>query len=92
LAKDQDGHPLHVVPVPMPSPLYFEGQRLPASYVNFYVANESVLVPTFNDVHDRRALEVLSQAFPDRRVVGIHSVDLVWGLGAIHCMTQQEPG
>ncbi|MFL5415116.1 MAG: agmatine/peptidylarginine deiminase [Myxococcales bacterium] len=92
LAKDQDGHPLHVVPLPMPSPLYFEGQRLPASYVNFYVANEAVLVPTFNDVHDRRALEVLAQAFPDRRVVGIHSVDLVWGLGAIHCMTQQEPG
>jgi len=91
LAKDQDGHPLHVVPLPMPSPLYFEGQRLAASYANFYVGNEVVLVPTFNDAHDRRALEVLGQAFPDRRVVGIHSVDLVWGLGAVHCMTQQEP-
>jgi agmatine deiminase len=92
LSKDQDGHPLHVVPLPMPAPLFLDGQRLPASYANFYVANESVLVPTFNDANDRRALDVVAQAFPDRRVVGIHSVDLVLGLGAIHCMTQQEPG
>jgi agmatine deiminase len=91
LAKDQDGHPLHVVPLPMPAPLYFEGQRLPASYANFYVGNEVVLVPTFNDANDRRALEVLGQAFPGHRIVGIHSVDLVWGLGTIHCITQQEP-
>jgi agmatine deiminase len=92
LSKDQDGHPLHVVPLPMPAPLFLEGQRLPASYANFYVGNESVLVPTFNDANDRRALDTIAQAFPDRRVVGIHAVDLVWGLGTIHCMTQQEPG
>jgi agmatine deiminase len=89
---DQDGRQLRVVTLPMPSALWHDGQRLPASYANFYVGNEVVLVPTFNDAHDRRALEVLAQAFPDRRPVGIHSVDLVWGLGAVHCMTQQEPG
>jgi len=88
---DQDGNPLHVVPLPMPAPLHFAGQRLPASYANFYIGNEAVLVPTFNDVRDRQALETLAALFPTRRVVGIHAVDLVWGLGTIHCMTQQEP-
>jgi agmatine deiminase len=88
---DQDGAPLRVVPLPMPSPVHFAGQRLPASYANFYVGNEVVLVPTFNDPRDRRALEVLAAHFPDRRVVGIHAVDLVLGLGTLHCMTQQEP-
>jgi len=75
----------------MPSPVYFAGQRLPASYANFYIGNEAVLVPTFNDPRDRRALEVLGGLFPHRRVVGIHAVDLVLGLGTLHCMTQQEP-
>ena len=75
----------------MPEPLIFDGQRLPASYANFYVGNAYVLVPTFNDPSDRTALGILSELFPDRRVVGIHAVDLVLGLGTIHCSTQQEP-
>jgi agmatine deiminase len=88
---DQDGNPLRVVPLPMPAPLHFAGRRLPASYANFYIGNEAVLVPTFNDERDRHALETLAALFPTRRVVGIHAVDLVWGLGTLHCMTQQEP-
>ena len=88
---DQGGRPLEVVTLPMPAPLYFAGQRLPASYANFYVANAAVLVPTFNDEQDRRALAILADCFPGRRVIGIHAVDLVWGLGTLHCMTQQEP-
>jgi agmatine deiminase len=88
---DQDGRPLEVHTLPMPGPLVFDGQRLPASYANFYVANDRVLVPTFNDPNDRRALEVLAGLFPGRTVVGIHAVDLVWGLGTLHCLTQQQP-
>ncbi len=88
---DQDGRPLEVVPLPMPGPLAFDGQRLPASYANFYIANDRVLVPTFNDPSDRRALGILAELFPGRTVVGIHAVDLVWGLGTLHCLTQQEP-
>ena len=88
---DQDGSPLRVVTLPMPRPLIFDGQRLPASYANFYLANRLVLVPTFNDPADRVALYTLASLFPDREVVGIHSVDLVWGLGALHCMTHEEP-
>jgi agmatine deiminase len=88
---DQDGRPLEVHVLPMPAPLYFDGQRLPASYANFYVANDRVLVPTFNDPQDRRALEVLAGLFPGRTVVGTHAVDLVWGLGTLHCLTQQQP-
>ena len=80
-----------IVELPMPSPIVFQGQRLPASYANFYIANELVLVPTFNDANDRKALNALAELFPDRRVVGIHSGDLVWGLGTLHCMTQQQP-
>ena len=75
----------------MPAPLKFDGQRLPASYANFYIANAVVLVPTFNDPADRRALAILAELFPTRRVVGIHAVDLVLGLGTVHCMTLQEP-
>jgi len=88
---DQDGTPLRVVTLPMPAPLFFAGQRLPASYANFYIGNDVVLVPTFNDPRDRDALATLAGLFPSRRVVGIHAVDLVWGLGTLHCMTQQEP-
>jgi agmatine deiminase len=88
---DQDGRPLEVVPLPMPRPLGFDGQRLPASYANFYIANDRVLVPTFNDPNDRRALGTLAELFPGRTVLGIHAVDLVWGLGTLHCLTQQEP-
>jgi agmatine deiminase len=88
---DQDGVPLRVVPLPMPAPLFLDGVRLPASYANFYVANDVVLVPTFNDPRDREALRTLAAEFPSRQVVGIHAVDLVWGLGTLHCLTQQEP-
>ena len=85
------GRPLTVVPLPMPRPLRFGGQRLPASYLNFYVANGLVLVPTFNDPADRVALGRLAELFPNREVVGIHAVDLVLGLGTLHCLTLQEP-
>jgi agmatine deiminase len=88
----EDGSAIQVIDLPMPAPLFFDGQRLPASYANFYVANAAVLVPTFNDPKDRIALGILAEAFSDRPVVGIHAVDLVWGLGTIHCLTQQEPG
>jgi len=87
----EDGSKPEVVALPMPAPLTFAGDRLPASYANFYVANKLVLVPTFNDPADRVALTALARAFPDREVVGINSTDLIWGLGALHCMTQQEP-
>jgi agmatine deiminase len=87
----EDGRKLLVVPLPMPEPLYFEGRRLPASYANFYIGNAVVLVPTFNDPQDRVALGIVSDLFPDRTVVGIHAVDLVWGFGTIHCLTQQQP-
>jgi agmatine deiminase len=90
-AKDQDGRPLTVVELPMPRPVVLDGQRLPASYANFYIGNEAVLVPTFNDPADREALGTLAKLFPERRVVGIHAVDLVWGLGTLHCLSQQEP-
>jgi len=85
------GASIEVIDLPMPAPLYFDGVRLPASYANFYIANAAVLVPTFNDPQDRIALGILADLFPDRLVVGIHAVDLVWGLGTIHCLTQQEP-
>jgi agmatine deiminase len=88
---DADGGKLEVVPLPMPGPLHFDGQRLPASYANFYIANDRVLVPTFNDTKDRQALGILAELFPNRQVVGIHAVDLVWGLGTLHCLTQQQP-
>jgi agmatine deiminase len=90
-ASDQDGRRLNVVELPMPQPVVFRGQRLPASYANFYVANGIVLVPTFNDPNDRRALAILEECFPGRQAVGIHCRDLVWGLGTLHCMTQQQP-
>ena len=90
-ARLADGSRPEVVDLPMPGPVVFDGQRLPASYANFYVGNAAVLVPTFNDPADRRALGILGELFPDRPVVGIHALDLVWGLGTLHCMTQQEP-
>ena len=90
-ARNRDGQPFDVRPLPMPAPVVFEGQRLPASYANFYIANSLVLVPTFNDPNDRIALNTLAECFPSRTVTGIHATDLIWGLGAIHCLTQQEP-
>ena len=86
-----DGRKLEVVSLPMPAPLIFDGIRLPASYANFYIANGTVIVPTFHDSADRVALGTIAELFPDREIVGIHCVDLVWGLGTLHCMTQQEP-
>ena len=88
---DQDGRPLHVVPLPMPSPVEYDGNRLPASYANFYIANGIVLVPTYKCPNDQRALTILQELFPTRHVVGIDCTDLVWGLGAFHCVTQQQP-
>lgn len=82
---------LQIIFLPMPRPVYFRGIRLPASYANFYIGNETVLVPTFNDPADRTALGILSEVFPRRRVVGIHALDLVWGFGTIHCMSHEEP-
>ena len=87
----EDGSRLEVVPLPMPAPLYFNRQRLPASYANFYISNAAVLAPTFNDPKDRIALGTLAELIPDRPVVGIHAVDLVWGLGTLHCLTLQQP-
>jgi agmatine deiminase len=90
-ARDAKGKPFTVAELPMPKPIVFEGQRLPASYANFLIANELVLVPTFNDVNDRVALSILSQLFPKHDVIGIHCGDFIWGLGTIHCASQQEP-
>jgi agmatine deiminase len=90
-ARLADGSRPEVVDLPMPAPLLFDGRRLPASYANFYIANACVLVPTFNDPNDRVALGTLAELLPDRPVVGIHAVDLVWGLGTLHCLTQQQP-
>jgi len=89
--KDQDGRAFRIATLPMPAPVHFDGLRLPASYANFYIANQIVLVPTFNDANDRVALTTLAELFPDRKIVGIASLDLVLGLGTLHCMTQQEP-
>ena len=88
---DAQGNKLQVFELPMPAPVVFAGQRLPASYANFYIANGIVLVPTFNDPNDRVALNLLSQLFPTRKIIGIHSVDLVLGLGTLHCLSQQQP-
>ncbi len=90
-ARTLDGKQFTVVELPLPRPVAFRGQRLPASYANFYIANGLVLVPAFHDPNDRVALNTLAEVFPDREVVGIHCVDLIWGLGALHCMTQQQP-
>jgi agmatine deiminase len=94
-AKDlrlEDGSKPEVVPLPMPAPLFFDGDRLPASYANFYISNAAVIVPTFNDPRDRVALGTLGELFQDRPVVGIHAVDLALGFGTLHCLTQQQPG
>ena len=82
---------LKVVKLPFPRPVIMNGERLPASYANFYIANGVVIVPTFNDRNDRAAMNILAELMPDRDVIGIHAVDLVWGLGTLHCLTQQQP-
>ncbi len=90
-ARTPAGKQFTIVELPMPRPVVFRGQRLPASYANFYIANRVVLMPTFHDSNDRVALNILAEVFPSREVIGVHSVDLIWGLGALHCMTQQQP-
>jgi agmatine deiminase len=90
-ARLEDGSKPEVVALPMPAPLVYKRQRLPASYANFYIANAAVLVPTFNDQKDRIALGIIGELMGDRPVMGIHAVDLVWGLGTLHCLTQQQP-
>jgi agmatine deiminase len=90
-ARDQNGDKIAIVPLACPSPVFYEGARLPASYANFYIANEVVLVPVFDDPRDREALGILQELFPDRKVMGLPGASIVAGLGAIHCVTQQEP-
>ncbi|QQS49285.1 MAG: agmatine deiminase family protein [Acidobacteriota bacterium] len=89
--KLEDGRPLKVVRLPMPGPVWFEGQRLPVSYANFYIANRAVLAPTYRHANDGPACEILQRFFPDREVIGIDCTELIWGLGSIHCVTQQQP-
>jgi agmatine deiminase len=89
--RTENGSRLEIIDLPMPDPLYFEGHRLPASYANFSIANSCVLVPTFNDAKDRIALSILADCFPGRTVKGIHAVDLVWGMGTLHCLTHEQP-
>jgi len=89
--RDQDGVPLRVLTLPMPRAVIYEEQQLPASYANFYIGNDVVLTPTFAQPSDEVAMRVLADLFPSRRIVGIHAVDLVWGLGTFHCVTQQQP-
>jgi len=86
-----NGKQLNIIELPMPSPQYWDGRRLPASYANFYTANAAVIVPTFRCIYDEMALKILSEVFSDRKVIGIDSVDLIWGLGSFHCLSQQEP-
>jgi agmatine deiminase len=90
--RDQDGRPFEIIEIPMPSPVTHDGQRLPATYVNFYFINGALLVPTYRDrKNDRKAIEVLQSHLPKHKVIGIDCTELIWGLGAIHCLTQQEP-
>jgi len=89
--RDQDGKALNVIPLPMPDPVIYEGNRLPASYANFYITNRVVIVPTFRCRQDERAIKILGELFPTREVVGIDCTDLVWGLGTLHCSSQQQP-
>ncbi len=89
--KNLQGDPFRIVPLPMPGLIECEGQRLPASYANFYIANEIVLMPTYRHKNDARARDILQSEFPDRRVIGVDSTDLIWGLGSFHCISQQEP-
>jgi agmatine deiminase len=90
--KDQDGSPFKIIEIPMPGVVKHDGERLPATYVNFYFVNGALLVPTYrHKANDRRALKILQDNLPDRKVIGVDCVELIWGLGAIHCLTQQQP-
>jgi agmatine deiminase len=85
------GKQLNIVELPMPDPVVFEDQRLPASYANFYITNRSVIVPTFRSGKDEKALQIIQSCFPEREIVGIDSTEIIWGLGSFHCLSQQEP-
>ncbi len=87
----ENGKPLNIIELPMPSAVIYEDQRLPASYANFYIGNAAVVVPTYRDKNDDKALEILTNCFPDRKVIGLDSTDIIWGLGSFHCLSQQEP-
>jgi len=89
--KLENGKSINVVELPMPAAVVYEDMRLPASYGNFYISNKYVVVPTFEDRNDDRALDILQKCFPDRKVVGLNSIDIIWGLGSFHCLSQQEP-
>ena len=89
--RDQDGKPFNIIEIPMPSPVIHEGERMPASYANFYITNNSVLVPTFRNSKDNSAIDTIQSRFPTRKAIGVDSTDLIWGLGSFHCLTQQEP-
>jgi agmatine deiminase len=86
-----NGKQLNLVELPMPEPVFYQGQRLPASYANFYIANAAVIMPTYRSKNDDKAISILEQCFPDRKVIGIDSTDIIWGLGSFHCLSQQEP-
>jgi agmatine deiminase len=86
-----NGKQLNIIELPMPDAVYYDGQRLPASYANFYISNDAVVVPTYRSKNDDKALDILTQCFPDRKVIGIDSTDIIWGLGSFHCLSQQEP-
>jgi agmatine deiminase len=88
----ENGQPMNIVELPMPSPVIYEDQRLPASYANFYICNKYVVVPTFRDKNDDVACRILQECFKDRTVIGLDSTDIIWGLGSFHCLSQQEPG
>jgi len=90
-AKLEDGSSLEIIELPMPFPVIFKGERLPASYANFLILNKCVLVPTFNDSNDRKALNIIADCFPDREIIGISAIDLIWGFGTLHCLSQQIP-
>lgn len=87
----ENGKQLNIIEIPMPGPVIYEDQRLPASYANFYIGNAAVIVPIFNHENDEKALEILTDCFPDRKVIGLDSTDIIWGLGSFHCLSQQEP-
>jgi agmatine deiminase len=86
-----DGKQFDIAEIPMPKPVIYEDQRLPASYANFYICNHSVIVPTYRCKEDDMAMRILEQCYPDRQIVGIDSVEIIWGLGSFHCLSQQEP-
>jgi len=86
-----NGQQLNIIYLPMPDAIVYEDPRLPASYANFYIAHAAVIVPTYRCANDEKALQIIQQSFPDRKVIGIDSTDIIWGLGSFHCLSQQEP-